>query len=131
MPYAMERAERTTAKSAAMDGPVVGQGWTITVVDGEAPETILGDVIVELRCCGLVGYFGYTFHPDHWGRGYATEASQALVGWLFNVAGVSRIESSLHPDDPPSARVLEACGLTSKAKHANRYGRPLTRMCSS
>lgn len=111
MPYTRERAEKSMARSAAMDGPVEGAGWTITVVDAEAPDQILGDVIVELRWGGRSGYFGYTFHPDHWGRGYATEAAEALVRYLFTNIGVSRVESSLHPDNPASARVLEACGL--------------------
>src|SRR5688500_3371023 len=111
MPYTRERAETSTARSVALDGPTEGQGWMITVVDADAPERILGDLIVELRWGGRVGYFGYTFHPDHWGRGYATEASQALVHHLYTEVGVSRIESSLHPDNLPSARVLEACGL--------------------
>jgi RimJ/RimL family protein N-acetyltransferase len=111
MPYTRERAEASMARTAAMDGPTDGAGWTITVVDAQAPDRILGDLAVELRWGGRVGYFGYTFHPDHWGRGYATEASQALVQYLFTEIGVSRIESSLHPDNLPSARVLEACGL--------------------
>ena len=112
MPYTRERAEKSMARTATMDGPVVGEGWTITVVDADAPERIVGDLAVALRWGGRSGFFGYTFHPDHWGRGYATEAAQALVRYLFTDVGVSRIESSLHPDNPPSARVLEACGLT-------------------
>ncbi|MEO6123223.1 MAG: GNAT family N-acetyltransferase [Ilumatobacteraceae bacterium] len=112
MPYTRERAERSMARVAAMVGPVPGAGWTITVVDADAPERIVGDLAVELRWEGRVGYFGYTFHPDHWGRGYATEAAQALAHYLFVEVGVSRIESSLHPDNVASARVMEACGLT-------------------
>ena len=111
MPYTRERAEQSMARTAAMDGPVDDAGWTITVVDAAEPDRILGDLSVQLRWGGRTGYFGYTFHPDHWGRGYATEAARALVHFLFTDIGVSRIESSLHPDNPPSARVLEACGL--------------------
>ena len=111
MPYTRERAEKSMARSAAMDGPANGEGWTITVVDAQAPDLIVGDVIVELRWGGRTAYIGYTFHPDFWGNGYATEATQALVRYVFEVLGVSRVESSLHPDNPPSARVLEACGL--------------------
>ncbi|WP_116999588.1 GNAT family N-acetyltransferase [Desertimonas flava] len=111
MPYTRERAEASMARSAAMDGFAVGTFWTLTVVDAESPERILGDLVAELRWGGRVAYFGYTFHPDHWGRGYATEAAQALVRYFFDELGVTRIESSLHPDNAPSARVLEACGL--------------------
>jgi len=110
MPYTRANAEESTAKAAAIDR-ISESGWNITVVDAAAPERILGDVYAELRWGGRVGYIGYTFHPDHWGRGYATEASQALIRHLFTVCGVGRIESSLDPENPSSARVLEACGL--------------------
>jgi RimJ/RimL family protein N-acetyltransferase len=111
MPYTRERADRSTAKATAMDGPVDGEGWSITVVDAAAPEDILGDLYVEIKWGGRCGTFGYTFHPDHWGRGYATEAAQAIVRYFFTDIGVSRVEASLHPGNTPSARVLEACGL--------------------
>ncbi len=111
MPYTFERAEKSVARYVAQDGPVDGQGWNIVVVDADTPDQVLGDLSVELRWNGQSGYFGYTFHPDHWGRGYASEASQALVRYLFIDLGVGRIESSLHPDNLASARVLEACGM--------------------
>ena len=111
LPYTREQAETSVAQAAAMDGPVDGEGWTITVVDATAPDRILGDLYVELRWGGRSAFIGFTFHPDHWGKGYATEGSQALIHHLFTELGVSRIEASLHPDNPASARVLEACGL--------------------
>lgn len=111
LPYTREQAVASTAAGAAMDGPAVGEGWTITVVDAEAPKVILGDLYVELRWGGRTGYVGFTFHPDHWGKGYATEAARALVRHLFLDLGVHRVEATLHPDNVASARVLEACGL--------------------
>lgn len=111
MPYTLERAERRMAEVVAMDGPVDGKGWSLTVVDAAAPERILGDLYVGINWGGRSAMIGYTFHPDHWGRGYATEAARAIVRYLFADFGVSRVESSLHPDNPPSARVLESCGL--------------------
>lgn len=112
LPYDREQAERSTARAVAMDGPVDGEGWTVTVVDAAAPERILGDVYVELKWGGRTGVIGYNFHPDHWGHGYASEAAGAIVGHLFTEFGVQRVEASLHPDNFASARVLEACGLT-------------------
>ena len=116
MPYTFERAEQRMAELAAMDGPVDGEGWSLTVVDAAAPERILGDLYVGINWGGRSAMIGYTFHPDHWGRGYATEATRAIVRYLFTDFGVSRVESSLHPDNPPSARVLEACGLVFEGR---------------
>lgn len=111
MPYTRERAEKSTARCVEMGGPAVDATWNATVVDADDPERILGDLALEMRWEGRVGYFGYTFHPDYWGRGYATEASQALMRYLFHDLGVTRVESELDPRNAPSARVLEACGL--------------------
>ncbi|MDY7101271.1 MAG: GNAT family N-acetyltransferase [Actinomycetota bacterium] len=111
LPYTRERAEESTARAAAMDGPVDGEGWSITVVDAAQPDRILGDLYLGLRWGGRSATIGFTFHPDHWGRGYATEAAQALCDHLFDDLGVLRVEATLHPDNVASARVLEACGM--------------------
>ena len=112
MPYQRESAEETMAALVEMDGPVDGKEWSLTVVDAAHPERIVGDLFIGIKWGGRSAEVGYTFHPDYWGRGYATEATQAIIHWLFTDFGVSRIQASLHPDNPPSARVLEACGLT-------------------
>ncbi len=110
MPYTRERAEISTAAGVAKSEIDEG-GLNLTVVDAAWPDRILGDVYAGLRWGGRVGHIGYTFHPDYWGYGYATEACVAVVKHMFTDLGVSRIESALHPDNPPSARVLEACGM--------------------
>ncbi len=112
MPYTLERAEEILIKLEAMDGPVDGTGWSVTVVDAAAPERILGDLYVGIKWGGRSAEVGYTFHPDHWGRGYATEAVRAMIHYLFTDFGVDRVEASLHPDNIASARVIEACGMT-------------------
>ena len=43
----------------------------------------------------------------HWGMGYATEASEALVEWLFADERLTMVEGMLHPDNIASARIPE------------------------
>ncbi len=112
LPYSRARAEQKTAAGVALDGPTDGTWWSLTVVKAANPEQILGDLAVEISWGGRSAAIGYTFHPDHWGQGYATEAAQALIHYLFTDVGVSRVAATLHPDNPASARVLEACGMT-------------------
>ncbi len=111
MPYDTERAAEIMAKLVKMDGPENDSGWQATVVDRAEPDRILGDVYVGIEWDGRSAELGFTFHPDYWGKGYASEAAQAMVRYLFIDEGVSRVRSSLHPDNPPSARVLESCGM--------------------
>lgn len=54
---------------------------------------------------------GYVFAKDAWGKGYATEALQAMVE-LAQKTGVERLEAICHAEHVPSAHVLEKCGFT-------------------
>ena len=54
---------------------------------------------------------GYVLAQEAWGKGYATEALQAMVG-LARTLGVRRLYALCHPDNRASRRVLEKCGFT-------------------
>jgi RimJ/RimL family protein N-acetyltransferase len=54
---------------------------------------------------------GYELAPEHWGRGYATEAARAMVAFGFRELGLHRVSSWCIADNVASARVLEKLGL--------------------
>jgi ribosomal-protein-alanine N-acetyltransferase len=49
---------------------------------------------------------GYFLHPDHWHKGYSTEAVKILVRFLFEEAGVNRIQAEVMPVNIHSKMVL-------------------------
>ena len=61
------------------------------------------------------GELGFLIHPDHQGRGYATEASLALLRVGFEEAGFHRIVGRLDARNTASARVLERLGMRREA----------------
>src|SRR6185436_19535474 len=58
---------------------------------------------------------GFMFHPDHQGRGYATEASQAEVRLAFETYDLHRLYARLEARNIASARVLEKLGMRREA----------------
>lgn len=72
-------------------------GGTGFHIDEHAPE------IAEL---------GYCYHPDYWGRGYASEAASALIAYGFRELGLHRIYAKCHPDNIGSAQVMRKVGMT-------------------
>jgi RimJ/RimL family protein N-acetyltransferase len=54
---------------------------------------------------------GYELAPEHWGKGYATEAARALIAFGFRELGLHRLSAWCVADNTASARVLEKCGL--------------------
>jgi RimJ/RimL family protein N-acetyltransferase len=59
-----------------------------------------------------LGELGYLLVADARGRGLATRAVWLLVGWSLRELGMGRVQALVHPENPPSARVLERLGFT-------------------
>ena len=55
---------------------------------------------------------GYFLHPDHWHKGYSTEAVRILVRFLFEDAGVNRIQAEVMPANIHSKKVLLKNGFS-------------------
>jgi RimJ/RimL family protein N-acetyltransferase len=55
---------------------------------------------------------GYWVHPDHVGRGYATEAAAALATLAFRAPGIERVEIHHDTNNEASAAVPRRLGFT-------------------
>lgn len=60
---------------------------------------------------GAVAEVGYVLHPEHGGRGLATEAVEALVDACFSGLGVHRVQASCIADNVASWRLMERLGM--------------------
>ena len=63
-----------------------------------------------------VGEFGYSLHPDHWGRGYAPEAARKLVDLAFAKFGAHRVQATCWVQNARSAKVLRKLGLRKEGR---------------
>lgn len=59
----------------------------------------------------LQGEIGYCFHPHYWRKGYASEASEALLKFGFKELYLYRIYATCRPDNIGSAKVMENIGM--------------------
>ncbi len=71
--------------------------------------------------CGLANdegkvQFGYVLGPLHWGKGYATEATQAMLASLKNSLAIYRIATFADVENVASINVLRKCGLIEEAR---------------
>jgi [ribosomal protein S5]-alanine N-acetyltransferase len=58
-----------------------------------------------------VAEISYGVDPDHRGKGYATEAAEALVTYAFGDPRVRVVRAHTSPEANASTRVLTKCGL--------------------
>lgn len=55
---------------------------------------------------------GYRFLPQHWGKGYATEAAKHTVEYGLNILGLQTITGRAHVENAASLKVLQKIGMT-------------------
>jgi RimJ/RimL family protein N-acetyltransferase len=58
---------------------------------------------------------GYRYKRAAWGRGYATEASRAMLRFGFEDAGLRRIIARANVDNAASIRVMQKIGMRFEA----------------
>ena len=73
------------------------------------------------RLIGIILYFdekdgeceiGYGIGSEHWGCGYATEAVNRFLEYLFTEKGLRTVCASFFTGNDASRRVMEKCGMS-------------------
>ncbi len=62
---------------------------------------------------------GYWLGVPWWGRGYASEASQAVTDWAFGALSLERLDATYLTHNAGSRRVLEKIGMRHVASFAH------------
>ena len=72
---------------------------------------VIGDISVFDIENSRMGSVGYRLDPDLWGNGYATEALQAVVRFIFTCTELDRLQATADVRNTASNRVLAKCGF--------------------
>jgi ribosomal-protein-alanine N-acetyltransferase len=108
-----EKAELSPDWLALLDASTSADPWThgfsLVLLDS---DTVVGragfkgppaaDGVVEIA---------YGLSPDYQGKGYATEAAEALTAYAFSSGKVRVVRAHTLPESNASARVLTKCGF--------------------
>ncbi len=101
--------------------------WARRRLDGEGQSLVLGaEVVASATLVGDLllhwtsvthrsGEVGYVFHPDHAGRGYATEAVHGVLHLAFDDLGLHRVTARVDLRNTPSARLARRLGMREEA----------------
>jgi [ribosomal protein S5]-alanine N-acetyltransferase len=68
--------------------------------------------------------FGFLLNSRFWRKGYATEASRAVVEWVFSLPSLWRLSATCDTENVASARVLEKIGLIREGTLRRAIVRP-------
>lgn len=94
-------------------------GYGLLLVEEKAGGGIVGEVGLADFHRGLGGdfdpwpEFAWMIASDAQGRGYATEAARAIIGWMETNFAPERMVCIIDPGNGPSLRVAEKLGFES------------------
>jgi len=80
--------------------------FVITLKENDKP---FGMIDLHIRSC-TIG-FGYVIARFHQCKGYATEATRAVINWAFQQSTIYRVNASTDIENVASQRVLEKAGM--------------------
>jgi RimJ/RimL family protein N-acetyltransferase len=108
-------------RSQPADGCVPGE-WFQLGIDLRASGELAGDCgIHRLAADPRQAEIGITLAPEFQGRGLATEALRALLGYLFGSLGLHRVTGSVDPRNAASMALLARAGLRQEAHFRESY----------
>lgn len=114
-PSTVSEVDAFIARMMALESNTPGT-WYQLAISRRATGDLIGD-------CGLrfpierdhEAEFGISLAPEFHGMGYATEAVEAVFGYLFETLGKHRVFGSVDPRNHASLRLMERIGLRREA----------------
>lgn len=106
--------------------PLLGFGYWL--VEERATGAFVGEVgLADFKRCvqpglGSAPEAGWVLHREAQGRGFATEALRAALGWADEHLGPQRMICMIAPDNAASLRVGAKCGFGEFARTTYRGG---------
>lgn len=108
------------------------EDWNVKFGDGLL-NVYLMEIIETKESIGLIGVFeiegetdaeiGYRLLSEHWGKGYCTESSKALIKKYFDESGKTRIFAETHHENENSVRFLKNNGFREEHHNLKERGR--------
>jgi RimJ/RimL family protein N-acetyltransferase len=111
---ARTRAESRMHLRDRMHHTHLGQADDILALAVERDGQYVGDVSLQLRAIApevRMVEAGWLLHPEHRGRGYATEACTALMCFAFDSVHARVVTAVIHRDNEPSLSLAHRLGF--------------------
>jgi len=120
IPFPVSR-EKATQLVADMNDCFAKHHYTLWIVEEKASKAFMGYVGLSPVSPSMPyapgPEIGWRFASPFWGKGYATEAAQACLNYVFTKLDLQEVVALTNPSNTRSLRVMEKLGMHYVAGH--------------
>lgn len=97
----------------------------VLAITRRGDDALVGSIELRIDMGHRRGELGYWIGRAHWGKGYATEAADALLRWGVRALGLHRVHAAHMRRNPASGAVLRKIGMRHEGSlrgHVQKWG---------
>lgn len=93
--------------------------WAVIDLDSKELMGWAGIKFIREESNGFTNFYdlGYRLRPAYWGKGYATEATQAWINFAKDHLETKKLYASAHIENLGSQNVLKKCGFVETGQY--------------
>ena len=95
--------------------------WAALAIECSADGVLQGEVVLKWLPGHGQAEVGWSLAPGARGKGYATEAAEAMLRLGFEDLGMHRIEARLDELNTASAELCRRLGMRQEARHVDKW----------
>lgn len=126
LPYPYTKEDALEWIESHLDNFEASKSYEFAVTDKESGE-LFGAIALSSNQKFNHGEIAYWIGEKYWGKGYATEAAEAIIQFAFNVKKYHKVFARYFHSNPASGRVLQKLGMREEGilidhvRKENRY----------
>lgn len=95
--------------------------WAQIAIADRRSDRLIGDIGVCVKSIGQVAEIGFTLARDAQGYGYGTEALEAVIGYLFTLPAMEKIEAVVDARNAPAIKLVKRLGMWLGRTERNEF----------
>lgn len=107
-----------TLYDAILESKLIHRNKYFFAIEDKAADIYIGEIgyttLLE-SIDGKVVNLGYFILPQHWGKGYVTEAVRMIIDYMFETQNIIKICAGCVADNVASIQVMEKAGMVQES----------------
>ncbi len=96
----------------ARGSPAPDEAWNNWLCRDRNSGQLVGSMQATVHLAERFSYIAYGIYPEHRRKGYARDATGAVIGYVLETYGIDRFVALIHSKNKPSCGLAESLGFT-------------------